>query len=135
MKESVGILTCLTFVVVSTLFAGILSPSPAATSSSPVSFHGTQAAERSKAIVVAEMPTTTTTWATWTANMAGVATGMATCTVRVRSAPSSPLLDRLIKNKPSMWGNKGFYILLGALYWALLGLFVKQILGVLKRQP
>ena len=136
MKKSVGIFTCLTFVgIASTLVVGILSPSPAETSSSHVSFHGTQVAERSKAIVVAEMPTTTTTWATWTANMTGVATGMATYTVRVQSVPSSPLLDRLVKNKPSIWGNKGFYVLSGALYLTLLGLFLKQILGTPKRRP
>jgi len=77
---------------------------------------------------------TTVTWATWTATVTGVATNMATYTVRVKPEPPSPLLDRLIKNKPSVWGNKGFYVLLGALYLTLLGLFLRQILDTVKRR-
>ena len=91
-----------------------------------------------------EIPTTTlsptsiataTTWATWTATVTGVATNMATYTVGVQPEPPSPLLDRLIKNKPSLWGNKGFYVLLGTLYLTLLGLFLRQILDTIKRRP
>jgi hypothetical protein len=81
-----------------------------------------------------EAPATSVTWATWTATTTGVATGLATYTTGVRSPPSSPLLDRLVKNKPSIWGNKGFYALLGAIYLTLLGLFLKQIHNTLKRQ-
>jgi len=77
---------------------------------------------------------TTVTWATWTATVTGVATNMATYTVGVKPEPPSPLLDRLIKNKPSVWGNKGFYVLLGALYLTLLGLFLRQILDTVKRR-
>ena len=79
--------------------------------------------------------TTATTWATWTATVTGVATNMATGTIGVRPVPPSPLLDRLIKNKPSIWGSKGFYVLVGALYLTLLGLFLRQILDTVKRRP
>ena len=79
--------------------------------------------------------TTAVTWATWTATVARVATGIATYTARVGSEPSSPLLDCLVRNKPSIWGNKGFYVLSGVLYLTLLGLFLKQIISPLKRQP
>lgn len=81
-----------------------------------------------------EAPATSMTWVTWTATTMGVATDVATPTAGVRSAPSSPLLDRLVKNKPSIWGNKGLYVLLGALYLTLLGLFLKRILDTLKRR-
>jgi len=54
--------------------------------------------------------TATVTWATWTATIARVATSIATYTAGAE--PSSPLLDRLVRNKPSIWGSKGFYILL-----------------------
>ena len=64
-----------------------------------------------------------------------VATSIATHTARVGSEPSSSLLDRLVRNKPSIWGNKGFYILLGVLYLTLLCLFLKQIISPFKRQP
>lgn len=77
----------------------------------------------------------TVTWATWTATVARVSTGVATYTARAGSEPSSPLLDRLVKNKPSIWGNKGFYVLFGSLYLTLLGLFLKQILDTLKHLP
>ena len=76
--------------------------------------------------------TTAVTWATWTATVvARVATGIATYTARVGSEPSSPLLDCLVRNKPSIWGNKTFYILLGVLYLTLLCLFLKQIISPL----
>ena len=79
--------------------------------------------------------TTATTWATWTATVTGVATNMATGTMGVRPVPPSLLLDRLIENKPSVWGSKGFYVLLGALYLTLLGLFLRQIFDTAKRRP
>lgn len=72
--------------------------------------------------------TATVTWATWTATVARVATGIATYTAGAE--PSSPLLDRLVRNKPSIWGNKGFYILLGLVYVTLLGLFLKQVVSI-----
>jgi hypothetical protein len=79
--------------------------------------------------------TTTVTWATWTATMARVATGVATRTARVGLEPSSSLLERLVRNKPSIWGNKSFYIVLSVLYLMLLGLFLKQILSSPKCRP
>lgn len=39
----------------------------------------------------------------------------------------SILLERLTDNKPLLWGDKRFYVLLGLLYLALLGLFFTQI--------
>ncbi len=65
------------------------------------------------------------------ATVARVATDIATYTARVGSEPSSPLLDRLVRNKPSIWGNKSFYILLGVLYLTLLCLFLRQIISPL----
>lgn len=82
----------------------------------------------------AEMLSATVTWTTWLATATSVATGVATYTARVRTESSLPLLDRLVGNKPSIWGNKGFYILLGMLYITVLGLFLRQILGTLRRQ-
>lgn len=73
----------------------------------------------------------TMTWTTWTATVARVATNMATYTAGVRSELPSPLLDRLVRNKPSIWGNKAFYVLLGVLYLTLLCLFLKQIISPL----
>jgi len=85
----------------------------------------TLAADRSPTSIAT---TTTVTWATWTATTTSVATNLATYT-------TSPLLDRLVKNKPSIWSNKGFYVLSGALYLTLLGLFLRQILDTAKRRP
>ena len=84
-----------------------------------------------RSMAAAALKPTTVTWATWTATVARVATGIATHTVGVVSEPSSPLLDRLVRNKPSVWGSKAFYILLGVLYLTLLGLFLKQIISSL----
>ena len=89
--------------------------------------------EMTSAMPAQAMWTATVTWATWTATVARVATGIATHTA-VGLEPSSPLLDRLVRNKPSIWGNKGFYVLSGVLYLTLLGLFLKQIIGPFKRQ-
>lgn len=82
-----------------------------------------------------EGPVTTVTWATWAGTTTDVATDVATYTNGVRSPPPSPLLDRLVKDKPSIWASKAFYILLGAMYLTLLGLFLKKTLDTLKRQP
>jgi hypothetical protein len=71
---------------------------------------------------------TPVTWATWTATVARVATSIATYTAGAE--PFSPLLDRFVRNKPSIWGNKGFYILLGLIYVTLLGLFLKQVISI-----
>lgn len=104
----------------------------------------TNATIRESATAAIEMPlatltqatwTATVTRATWTATVVRVATSIATHTGRVGSEPPSPLLDRLIRNKPSIWGNKGFYILLGVLYLTLLCLFLKRIISPFKRQP
>jgi len=62
-----------------------------------------------------------------------VATNTATHTAAtVRAGPSSPWLDRLARNKPSVWENKGFYVVLGILYLTLLCLFLKQIINSCK---
>ena len=75
-----------------------------------------------------------TAGATWTATVTSVATGTATHTAGVRAVLTSHLLDRLVRNKPSIWGNKGLYILLAVLYLMLLGLFIKQILDSLEHR-
>jgi len=53
---------------------------------------------------------------------------------RAETTPA-PLLDNLARNKPSVWGCKGFYVLLGLVYVTLLGLFIRQVLSSLKHQP
>lgn len=75
-------------------------------------------------------PTAHVGWATWTATAAGTATSIATSTMALPapSAPPFPLLDRLAEDKPSIWGDKRFYVLLGLIYLTLLGLFIKQII-------
>ena len=80
----------------------------------------TLAADRSPTNIAT---TTTVTWATWTATTTSVATNLATYT-------TSPLLDRLVANKPSIWGNRAFYIILGLLYVILLGLFLQRIINI-----
>ena len=77
-------------------------------------------------------PTVYVGWATWTATAAGTATSIATSTMALPapSAPPSPLLDRLADDKPSIWGDKRFYILLGLIYIILFGLFVKQVISI-----
>ena len=72
-------------------------------------------------------------WATWTATAAGTATSIvATSTVALPtpSGPPSALLDRLADDKPSIWGDKRFYVLLGLIYIILFGLFVKQVISI-----
>jgi len=61
-------------------------------------------------------------------------TGIATDVLRAKTTPV-PLLDSLVRNRPSIWGNKGFYVLLGLVYIVLLGLFIKQILSSVGRKP
>jgi hypothetical protein len=76
----------------------------------------------------ARMPTVT--WVTWIATVTKVTTPTPTSTpVRVLPMPPSLLLDRLADKKPSIWGSKGFYILLGLVYITLLGLFLKQVIS------
>jgi len=50
----------------------------------------------------------------------------------VRRAKTSwvPLLTGLVRNRPSIWGSKGFYVLLGLIYVTLLGLFIKQVISI-----
>jgi hypothetical protein len=77
-------------------------------------------------------PTAHVDWATWTATAAGTATSIATSTMALPapSGPPSPLLDRLADDKPSIWGDKRFYVLLGLIYIILSGLFVKQVISI-----
>ena len=101
----------------------------------PIREPATAATEMPSAMPV-QQPTWTAevTQPTWTVTVARMATSVATYTTRVGPEPSSSLLDRLTRDKPSIWGNKGFYILLGALYLMLLGLFLMQVLSTLKRR-
>jgi hypothetical protein len=57
------------------------------------------------------------------------ATTVATDVRHVETAPA-PLLTGLAKNRPSIWGSRGFYVLLGLTYVTLLGLFIKQIINI-----
>ena len=60
-----------------------------------------------------------------------IATGTRIATdVRHAKTTPVPLLTGLARNKPSIWGSKGFYVLLGLIYVALLGLFIKQIISI-----
>jgi hypothetical protein len=117
MKSVIILLTSFGLLAVSVLSADTLSP---------------VALEIPSATPAQATRTATVTWAAWIATVARVATGIATHTARVGSEPSSPLLDGLVRNKPSIWGNKVFYILLGVLYLAILCLFLKQIIGPLR---
>lgn len=83
------------------------------------------------AIPAFEATPTPVIWATWTAGITGTATATATSTVESLPTIASPLLDRLARDKPSIWGNKSFYILLGFLYLTLFGLLLKHIADVL----
>jgi hypothetical protein len=56
-------------------------------------------------------------------------TRIATNVGHVETTPA-PLLTGLARNKPSIWGSKGFYVLLGLIYVTLLGLFIKQITNI-----
>lgn len=67
----------------------------------------------------------TAAWLGW----AATATGTATMTRQVPSTPLS-LLDRLADNKPSIWGNKAFYVILALLYVTLLSLLLYQIINL-----
>lgn len=48
--------------------------------------------------------------------------------------PSGSLLDRLTRNKPGIWGNKGFYVGLAVAYVVLLGLFFRLIIQMARQQ-
>jgi len=74
----------------------------------------------------ATMPTTAVTWATWTTTTMGSATGTATFTAQALP-PFSSLLDRLVGKKPSVWGNRYFYVGLGVVYVILLVFFFRQV--------
>ncbi len=49
-----------------------------------------------------------------------------TYTARV-AAPAGSLLDRLTRNKPGVWGNRGFYAALAVIYVVLLVLFLRRV--------
>lgn len=104
----------------------IPSPGPTVVSSSTVS-----------ATVTAEPPSLTAV-ATGTRFVetvqVGTSTQIATDVRRAETTPV-PLFTGLVRNKPSIWGSKGFYILLGVLYLTLLCLFLKQIISSFERQP
>lgn len=59
----------------------------------------------------------------------GTSTLIATDVWRVETTPG-PLLTGLARNKPSVWGSRGFYVLLGLIYVTLLGLFIKQTISI-----
>ncbi len=59
----------------------------------------------------------------------GTSTQIATDVHRAETTPI-PLLASMARNKPSIWGSKGFYVLLGLVYITLLGLFIKQVISI-----
>lgn len=59
----------------------------------------------------------------------GTSTRIATDVGHAETTPV-PLLSSLARNKPSIWGNRGFYALLGFIYVTLLGLFIKQVINI-----
>lgn len=104
------------------LIAALPSAGPTVTANSAVS--ATVTAGTASPTVVA----TATRFAE--AAMVGTSTPVATDVRHVETTPS-PLLTGLARNKPSIWGNRAFYVLLGLVYVTLLGLFIKQVFSVL----
>lgn len=147
MRKSINLLIYPAFAIASVLVVSMLLPLTMEVSRAPSD--GIVAANGSRIIVAGEGPTTialddaartkiptaTATWATWIATATNVATPTPTSTpVRVLPLPPSLLLDRLAAKKPSVWGSKGFYILLGLSYLTLLGLFLKQVISTLSHK-
>ena len=60
-------------------------------------------------------------WSDWTASAA---------TTTAASASTLPPLERFAENKPFIWGNRVFYILLGLVYLVLVGVFVKRVIEI-----
>jgi len=60
-------------------------------------------------------------------------TAIATDTIRSRFNPSESLLDRLVKDKPSVWGSKIFYVGMAILYVVLIALFLLRLLQLSTR--
>jgi hypothetical protein len=59
----------------------------------------------------------------------GTSTQIATDVGRAETTPV-PLLTGLTRNRPSIWGSRGFYVLLGLIYVTLLGLFIERIIRI-----
>ncbi len=59
----------------------------------------------------------------------GTSTQIATDVHGAETTPA-PLLTSLVRNRPSIWGSRGFYVLLGLVYVTLLGLFIKQVVSI-----
>ena len=99
----------------------------------PGSVNGVVATETTVSATVAAQPPSLTAVATGarfveTAQV-GTSTRIATDVWHVETTPV-PLLSSLARNKPSIWGNRGFYVLLGFIYATLLGLFIKQVISI-----
>ena len=147
MKESPDLLIHSVFTIASVLVASILLT--LVIDIAQVSSDGINAANGSRIIVAgggsnpiafddapqARMPASTATWATWIATVTKVATPTPTPKpARALPMPPSLLLARLAARKPSIWGSRSFYILLGLAYVTLLGLFLKQVIKTLGRK-
>jgi hypothetical protein len=59
----------------------------------------------------------------------GTSQEIATDVGRIETTPA-PLLTGLTRNRPSIWGSRGFYVLLGLIYVTLLGLFIERIIHI-----
>ena len=97
------------------------------------SVNGVVATETTVSAAVTAQPPSLTAIATGTRLLetvqVGTSTRIATDVRHVETTPAS-LLTGLARSKPSIWGSKGFYVLLGFIYVTLLGLFIKQIISV-----
>jgi len=99
----------------------------------PGSENGVVATETTVSATITAEPPSPTVVATGTRFVATVqvstSTRIATDAHHVETTPV-PLLTGLARNKPSIWGSRGFYVLLGLIYVTLLGLFIKQIINI-----
>jgi len=95
--------------------------------------NGVVATETTVSATITAEPPSLTVVATGTRFVENVqvstSTRIATDVRHVETTPA-PLLTGLARNKPSIWGSRGFYVLLGLIYVTLLGLFIKQIINI-----
>jgi len=97
------------------------------------SVNGVVATETTVSATVAAQPPPLTAVATGSrfleTTQVGTSTQIATDVRHAETTPV-PLLTGLARNKPSVWGNRGFYVLLSFIYVTLLGLFIKQVINI-----
>ena len=114
---NIGLMMALLFL----LIAALPSPEPTVMAGSTVSATATARPPSPTAIATGSQFMETA--------QVGTSTQIATDVGCAETAPV-PLLTGLARNKPSIWGNRGFYVLLGLIYLTLLGLFIKHIISI-----